>query len=128
VIAAASVGKTRGKEGCLYYSFAEDVGELGLFRVAEGWRDRKVLDFHLASRDFAETLQQAGTLRMGVSWSLCIWSGPCGFQIRSRIEALVEHDSELISGGKPFPEISAAFLEVADGQVDQLRRGLLGWE
>ncbi len=63
-IAAASVEQTRAKDGCLYYSFAEDVGEAGLFRVAEGWRDREALDAHLASPDFAETLRQAGTLRI----------------------------------------------------------------
>ena len=63
-IAAASVAPTRGKDGCLYYSFAEDVEEPGLFRVTEGWRDREALDSHLASPDFAETLRQAGTLRI----------------------------------------------------------------
>ena len=34
----------------------------------------------------------------------------------------------LIAGGKPFPDISAAFLEVADGEVDQLGCGVLGGE
>jgi quinol monooxygenase YgiN len=63
-IAAASVVPTRGKDGCLYYSFAEDVAEPGLFRVAEGWRNREALDSHLASPDFAETLRQAGKLRI----------------------------------------------------------------
>ncbi len=35
-----------------------------------------------------------------------IWPSPCGFQIRSRIEALLEHDIKLVSGSKPFPHIS----------------------
>ncbi len=61
-IAAASVAPTRAKDGCLHYAFAEDVTEPGLFRVAEGWRDRAALDAHLASPDFAETLRQAGEL------------------------------------------------------------------
>jgi len=53
---------------------------------------------------------------------------PCGFQLWSRIEASLKHDSELVFGGKPFPEITAALFEVAVGEVDQLGRGLLGWE
>lgn len=64
MIAAASVETTRSKEGCLYYSFAEDVSEPGLFRVAEGWRDRAALDLHLSSPDFRDTLRQAGELRI----------------------------------------------------------------
>lgn len=64
MIAAASVETTRGKDGCLYYSFAEDVAEPGLFRVAEGWRDRAALDTHLSSPDFADTLRQAGEMRI----------------------------------------------------------------
>jgi hypothetical protein len=38
--------------------------------------------------------------------------------MRSRIEALTEHDSELVPGRKPVPDIPAAFLEVADRQID----------
>lgn len=53
-------------------------------------------------------------------------TGPCGAQPLSRMEAFCEHDIELIAGRKPFPDISAAFFEVADGQVDQLCGGLLG--
>jgi hypothetical protein len=59
---------------------------------------------------------------------MCERNFTLSFQIQSRIEALVEHDSELIAGGKPFSDIPAAFLEVADGQVDQLCRGFFGWE
>lgn len=59
---------------------------------------------------------------------LCIWPGPSGFQIRSRIDALREHNIELVSGCKPFPDITTAFLEVADGEIDQLGRCLLGRE
>lgn len=64
----------------------------------------------------------------GLFGILCIWSGPCGYQIWSRIEAALEHDSELVSGCKPSPDIAAAFLEVADCQADQLRRRFLGRE
>jgi hypothetical protein len=31
---------------------------------------------------------------------------------------LTEHDSELVAGRKPFPDIPAAFLEVADRRID----------
>jgi hypothetical protein len=64
----------------------------------------------------------------GVSCSLCIWAGPCGFQRWSRIEALLEHDSELIAGSKPFSDIPPPFFEVADGQIDQFGGGLFGRE
>lgn len=57
-----------------------------------------------------------------------ILAGPCGFQIQLRIEAFIEHHSELVPGGKPFPDISAAFLEVADRQINQLCCGLLSRE
>jgi hypothetical protein len=50
--------------------------------------------------------------------NFCIWAGPCGFQIRSRIEAILEHDSEMIACGKPPSDISPSFLEVSDRQVD----------
>ena len=46
----------------------------------------------------------------------------------SRIEALTKHDSELVTGGKPLPDIPATFLEVADGQIDQLGGGVFGRE
>jgi hypothetical protein len=46
----------------------------------------------------------------------------------SRIEALTEHDSELVAGGKPLPDIPAALLKVADGQLDQLGGSIFGRE
>ena len=50
------------------------------------------------------------------------------FQIRSRIEAILEHDSEPVTGGKPFSNIPAAVFEVSDGQINQFQCGLLGRE
>jgi hypothetical protein len=55
---------------------------------------------------------------LGVSETLCIRTGSCGFPIWSRIEAILEHDSVLVAGGKPLPGIPAAFLEVSNGRVD----------
>jgi hypothetical protein len=34
----------------------------------------------------------------------------------------------LIAGSNPFSDSSASFLEAADGEVDQLCRGLICWE
>ena len=34
----------------------------------------------------------------------------------------------MIAGGKPFADIPASFLNVADGEVDQICGGLLGRE
>lgn len=53
-------------------------------------------------------------------------SGPFGVQLWSRMEMFCERDFELIAGRKPFPDISAAFLEVADGAADQLGGRFLG--
>jgi quinol monooxygenase YgiN len=38
---------SRADDGCLSYSYAEDVAEPGLIRVFETWRDRESLDLHL---------------------------------------------------------------------------------
>ena len=40
---------TRLEEGCLVYSYGEDVGDPGLIRVFEVWRDQACLDAHFAS-------------------------------------------------------------------------------
>ena len=40
---------TRLEEGCIVYSYGEDVGDPGLIRVFEVWRDQACLDAHFAS-------------------------------------------------------------------------------
>ena len=40
---------TRLEEGCLVYSYGEDVGDPGLIRVFEAWRDQACLDAHFVS-------------------------------------------------------------------------------
>lgn len=58
--------------------------------------------------------------------ALCV-SGPAHAAFRySSVETLAEHYGELIAGRRPFPAISAAFLESADCQTDQLGRGIAG--
>jgi quinol monooxygenase YgiN len=44
---------TRLEDGCVVYSYGEDVGDPGLIRVFEVWRDQACLDAHLASAHMA---------------------------------------------------------------------------
>ena len=44
---------TRAEDGCLEYSYAEDVLEPGLIHVKELWRDQAALDRHFASDHIA---------------------------------------------------------------------------
>ena len=46
---AAMVHASRAEDGCLDYSYAEDVLEPGLIHVTELWRDQDALDRHFAS-------------------------------------------------------------------------------
>lgn len=45
---------SRAEDGCLVYSYAEDVAEPGLIRVFEAWRDQTVLDAHIQAPHMAE--------------------------------------------------------------------------
>ena len=45
---------SRAEEGCIEYSYAEDVAEPGLIRVFEVWRDQAALDAHLAAPHIAQ--------------------------------------------------------------------------
>lgn len=42
----AMLEASRAEDGCLAYSYAEDVAEPGLIRVFEAWRDPAALDAH----------------------------------------------------------------------------------
>ena len=53
---------------------------------------------------------------------------PCGFQIRSRIEPLIKHDSKWFWAANHVLDIPAAFLYVSDRQLNQLGLSLLGGE
>jgi quinol monooxygenase YgiN len=44
---------SRAEDGCLAYSYAEDVAEPGLIRVFEAWRDQGALDAHFATPHMA---------------------------------------------------------------------------
>lgn len=51
---ARMIEASRAEDGCLHYSYAEDVLEPGLIHVREAWRDRASLDRHFASDHLAE--------------------------------------------------------------------------
>ncbi|KAA3451797.1 antibiotic biosynthesis monooxygenase [Mesorhizobium sp. SARCC-RB16n] len=48
------VRASRAEDGCLEYSYAQDVLDPGLIRVTEAWRDRLALDAHFRSPHIAE--------------------------------------------------------------------------
>lgn len=43
---AQMIAASRAEDGCIAYSYAEDVLDAGLIRVAEMWRDQAALDRH----------------------------------------------------------------------------------
>jgi len=45
---------SRAEDGCLTYSYAEDVAEPGLIRVFEAWRDQAALEAHFQAPHMAE--------------------------------------------------------------------------
>ncbi|MER9580613.1 putative quinol monooxygenase [Mesorhizobium sp. M0276] len=45
---------SRAEAGCVQYSYARDVLDAGLIRVAEVWSDRAALDAHFASPHLAD--------------------------------------------------------------------------
>ena len=48
------VEASRREEGCLDYSYAQDVLEAGLIHIKEIWCDRASLDLHFASQHIRE--------------------------------------------------------------------------
>lgn len=51
---AAMVAASRVEDGCLAYSYAQDVLDPCVIHVIERWRDRAALDAHFASPHIAE--------------------------------------------------------------------------
>jgi quinol monooxygenase YgiN len=49
----AMLEASRAEDGCLVYSYAEDVAEPGLIRVFEAWRDQAALEAHFATANLA---------------------------------------------------------------------------
>jgi quinol monooxygenase YgiN len=50
----AMIEASRAEEGCLDYSYAEDVLDPGLIRVTELWRDEAALEAHFRSAHIAD--------------------------------------------------------------------------
>lgn len=48
----AVIEETRKEDGCLFYTFGEDVLDPGKIVVAEAWRDEAALGSHLSSPHF----------------------------------------------------------------------------
>jgi quinol monooxygenase YgiN len=49
----AMLTASRAEDGCVTYSYAEDVAEPGLIRVYEAWRDQAALDAHFQAPHMA---------------------------------------------------------------------------
>lgn len=49
----AMLEASRAEDGCITYSYAEDVAERGLIRVFEAWRDQAALDAHFQTSHMA---------------------------------------------------------------------------
>ena len=62
---AKMLAASRAEDGCVTYSYAEDVAEPGLIRVFEVWRDQAALDAHFKSAHMAEW--RAAGARSGIS-------------------------------------------------------------
>ena len=56
---------SRAEDGCLTYSYGEDVAELGLIRVFEAWRDQAAIDAHFKAPHMAAW--RAACAEQGVS-------------------------------------------------------------
>lgn len=49
----AMLAASRAEDGCLEYSYAEDVAEPGLIRVFEAWRDQAAIEAHFKTEHMA---------------------------------------------------------------------------
>jgi quinol monooxygenase YgiN len=50
---ARVISATRAEDGCLEYSYAEDVLDAGLIHINELWRDQAALDRHFTTEHMA---------------------------------------------------------------------------
>ena len=49
----AMLAASRAEDGCIVYSYAEDIETPGLIRIFEAWRDRAALDAHVKAPHLA---------------------------------------------------------------------------
>lgn len=59
------VDASRAEEGCVEYSYAEDVFDAGLIHVKELWTDQMALDRHFSSDHITEWRAAWPDLRIG---------------------------------------------------------------
>jgi len=59
------IAATRAEDGCLDYSYAEDVAEPGRIHVIERWRDRAALERHFTAAHIKEW--RADWPRLGIT-------------------------------------------------------------
>ncbi len=60
---AELVKATRAEDGCIDYAMSEDLGDRGLIRFVERWRDQAALDAHMKSphmKTFGRSLRDWG--------------------------------------------------------------------
>ncbi|RAK59320.1 antibiotic biosynthesis monooxygenase [Phenylobacterium hankyongense] len=61
----AMLAASRAEDGCVEYSYGEDVAEPGLIRVFEVWRDQAAIDAHFKTPHMAKW--RAAGAELGVS-------------------------------------------------------------
>ena len=62
---AKMLAASRAEDGCLTYSYGEDVAEPGLIRVFEAWRDQAAIEAHFKAPHMAAW--RAACAEQGVS-------------------------------------------------------------
>ncbi|MFN3516431.1 MAG: putative quinol monooxygenase [Novosphingobium sp.] len=61
--AMAMVKATNEEEGCLHYSFAQDIADPDLIRISERWASQEALAAHSASTHMAEFNKAMGSVK-----------------------------------------------------------------
>ncbi len=62
--AAQVVNATRAEDGCIAYSYAQDLFDPGLIHVSEKWRDRAALAAHARSAHMQEWIAARAGLNL----------------------------------------------------------------
>ena len=62
--ALAMVAATNAEDGCLHYSFAQDLADPDLIRISERWESEEALGAHMASAHMAEFNKAMGTVKI----------------------------------------------------------------
>jgi quinol monooxygenase YgiN len=58
------VAATRAEDGCIAYSYAQDLFDPGLIHVSEKWRDREALAAHFKSAHMQTWIAERGDLNL----------------------------------------------------------------